>query len=399
MSFRRMHVIIAVLWLAAMLLAACGAGPQPTPPGEPTAAPTAMAPTVEPAGDSPLPTPAPEDGTGAGTLGVTVVDALGRSVELEGLPQRIVSAGRSGLTIVETFFLFPEARERVVAISVGQQKPGAFLSLVDPAYDQKLEIPPDAGPEQLAPLRPDVVVLRSFMADTMGAALEQIGIPVVYVDLETPEQYFRDLLTLGQLLGNEARAQEIGAFYQERLDGIGEGLAGLDPAARPRVLLVQYSAQGGEVSLEVPSAAWLQTMEVELAGGEPVWREAAQAGGWTIVNLEQIAAWNPDQVYVISYGDDPAQVVEALRANSQWQELAAVQSGQIYGFPGEFFSWDQPDPRWILGVTWLAGRIHPERFPELDMSREIQEFFGEMYGLDEATVAQEIVPRLRGHVP
>jgi iron complex transport system substrate-binding protein len=416
MSFRRMHVVIVVLWLVAMLLAACGGQPQPTaeptvvPAAEsPTDEPTAEPPTTEPptaqptvqeetpAGDSPLPTPSPEAEVGAG--GVTIVDALGRTVELQALPQRIVSAGRSGLTIIETLFLFPETRERVVAISVGQQKPGMFLSLVDPAYDQKVEMPPDAGPEQIAPLRPDVVVLRSFMADTTGAALEQIGIPVVYVDLETPEQYFRDLVTLGQLLGNEARAQEIRAFYQERLDEIEAGLQGLDPAARPRVLLVQYGAQGGEVSLEVPSAAWLQTMEVELAGGEPVWREAAQAGGWTIVNFEQIAAWNPDQIYVISYGDDPADVVERLRTNSEWQELAAVQSGQIYGFPGEFFSWDQPDPRWILGVTWLAGKIHPERFPELDMTQEINAFFGQMYGLDEATVAQEIVPRLRGHVP
>jgi len=379
-----------------MLLAACDAEPQAVPTGEPTTVPTAEQPA--PSVDSPLPTPSPEGDAAPGTNGVTIVDALGRTLELEALPQRIVSAGRSGLTIVETLFLFPEARERVVAISVGQQKPGEFLSLVDPDFGSKTELSPESGPEQIAPLQPDVVVLRSFMADTLGAALEQVGIPVMDVDLETPDQYFRDVATLGQLLGNEPRAREIQAFYQERLDAIDAGLEGLDAADRPRVLLVQYSAQGGEVSLEVPSVAWLQTLEVERAGGEPVWREAAQAGGWAVVNLEQVAAWNPDQIYVISYGDDPAEVVEELRANAQWQELAAVQAGQIYGFPGEFFSWDQPDPRWILGVTWLASRIHPERFAGVDMTEEIVSFFGEMYGLDEATVAEEILPRLRGDV-
>ncbi len=403
MSHRRVHTFVVVLWLAAVLLAGCGAQPEPAATAEPpTVAPTAQEePTAEeagPAGDSPLPTPAPEGDAVPATGGVAIVDALGRTVELEALPQRIVSAGRSGLTIVETLYLFPETRERLVALSVGQQKPGDFLSLVDPDYGTKTEIAPDSGPEQIAPLRPDLVVLRSFMADTLGAALEQVSIPVVYVDLETPEQYFRDLATLGQLLGNEERAREIEVFYQQRLDTIEAGLEGLDPADRPRVLLVQYSAQGGEVSLEVPSVAWLQTLEVVLAGGEPVWREAALGGGWTVVNLEQIAAWNPDQIYVVSYGDDPAVVVEDLRANAQWQELAAVQAGQIHGFPGEFFSWDQPDPRWILGVTWLAGKIHPDRFPDLDMNQEILAFYGEMYGLDEATVADEIVPRLRGNV-
>jgi iron complex transport system substrate-binding protein len=399
MSFRRVHVFIVVLWLVAMVLSACGSEPQPEASAQPTAGqagsePT-IAPTVEPtaeeagpAGESPLATPSPEASR------VTVVDALGRTVEFDALPQRIVSAGRSGLTIVETLFLFPEAKERVVALSVGQQKPGEFLSLVDPDYGQKTEIAPDSGPEQIAPLQPDVVILRSFMADTLGAALEQVGIPVVYLDLETPEQFFRDVATLGQLLGNEQRAAEIQEFYSQRLDA----LRPAEAAERPRVLLVQHSAQGGEVSLEVPSEAWLQTLMVELAGGEPVWREAAQGGGWTVVNLEQIAAWDPDQIYVISYGVDPAEVVDELRANAQWQELAAVQAGEIYGFPGDFFSWDQPDPRYILGLTWLASKIQPELFSDVDMTEEVTSFFAEMYGLDETTVAEEILPRLRGNV-
>jgi iron complex transport system substrate-binding protein len=421
MGYRRIHVLVVALWLLAMLLAACAAEPEeaaepspmPTAPQPTVQQPTAPQPTVQqpvpggesplptptPAGsESPLPTPTPAAGAVPGTSGVAVVDALGRSVQFEALPERIVSAGRSGLTIIETLFLFPEARERVVAMSVGQQKPGEFLSLVDAGYGQKQEIAPDSGPEQIAPLRPDAVVLRSFMADTLGAALGQVGMPAIYLDLETPEQYFRDVATLGQLLGNETRAREIQDFYQERLDAISGGLEGLDPADKPRVLLVQHSDQGGEVSLEVPSAAWLQTLMVELAGGEPVWREAALGGGWSVVNLEQIAAWNPDQIYVISYKADPATVVEELRADPRWQELAAVQADQIYGFPGEFFSWDQPDPRWILGVTWLATKMHPERLADLDMTQEITDFFGEMYGLDEATVTAEILPRLRGNV-
>jgi iron complex transport system substrate-binding protein len=334
----------------------------------------------------------------AGEGGLAVVDALGRTVEFAAPPQRIVVAGKSSLTIINTLYLFPEARERVTGLVVGRQKPGEFLALVDPGFDQKTVLEVEAGPEQIAPLNPDVVIVRSFMQETLGRPLEQVDIPVVYVDLETPEQYFRDLTTLGQLFGNEARAEEIRAFYQARLDQLEGELAGLADEQKPRVLIVQYGEQGGEVALNVPSASWLQTTEAELAGGLPIWKEAAQSGGWTVVNFEQIAAWDPDQVFVISYGADPAQVVAGLEANPQWQALRAVQEGQLYGFAADVFSWDQPDPRWILGTTWLASKIHPERLEELDLLDEVSQFFGQMYGMDEASVQEQIVPLLRGDV-
>jgi iron complex transport system substrate-binding protein len=358
---------LVVLWLAAMALAACGGAPAGQPP--------------EP----------------AGTL--TVVDALGRSVEFPGPPQRIVVAGKSSLTTVETLYLFAEAKDRIVGVSIGQQDPGDFLVLADPAFEDKARLQPDAGPEQIAPLNPDAVILRSFMAESLGSALEQLDLPVVYVDLETPEQVFRDLVTLGQLFDNEARAQEIRVFYQARLDRVDEKLQGLPDEQRPSTLLLQYSDQGGDVALNVPSASWLQTTEVELAGGRPVWKEAALGGGWTVVNFEQIAAWNPEQIFVIDYKGDSAETVGRLKADPRWQELQAVQEGQIFGFAADIFSWDQPEPRWILGVTWLAGKLHPGRFDDLDMMQEVSQFFGQMYGLDEAVIQAEIVPALKGDVP
>ena len=330
--------------------------------------------------------------------GLTLTDALGRSVTFDAPPQRLVIAGRSSLTIVDALYLFPQAQARLVGLVVGKQPIGDFVSLVDPAWEQKTKLAPDAGPEQIAPLQPDAVLLRSFMEDSLGRALEELDIPVVYLDLETPEQYFRDVAVLGQLLGDPVRAGEIEDYYQSRLESIDTSVADLSAEDKPRVLLVQYSEQGGDVALAVPSAAWLQTMEVEMAGGAPVWKEAAPGGGWTVVNFEQIAAWDPDQVFVISYTTDSAQVVDNLQANTQWQALRAVQAGAIYGFPGDVFSWDQPDPRWILGVSWLASRIHPDLLPDLDPQQEAIDFFGQMYGLDEATVREQLLPKLTGDV-
>jgi iron complex transport system substrate-binding protein len=148
----------------------------------------------------------------------------------------------------------------------------------------------------------------------------------------------------------------------------------------------------------VPSSSWIQTTEARLAGGQPVWQEAAKGGGWTIVNFEQIAAWDPDKIFVIDYGTDSAETVKRLRADPQWRALRAAQEGEIFGFAADVFSWDQPDPRWILGVTWLAGKIYPERFAGLDMELEVIHFFEQMYAMDEAAIRTNILPSLKGHV-
>jgi iron complex transport system substrate-binding protein len=371
---KRARVFLMMALLAGLLLSACG--------GTATGTPAESSP---PAHTQPAAT-------------ITVVDALDRSVPFDQLPSRIVVAGKSSLTLIDTLFLFPEASDRIVGLVVGRQDPGDFLAHVDPAFARKAVLEVEAGPEQIAPLQPDVVVLRSFMAETLGRSLEQVGIPVIYLDLETPQQYSRDLITLGQLFGNETRAGEIHAYYQSRLDAVEKGLQGLTAEKKPRVLILQYSTQGGEVAVSVPSAAWIQTMEAEIAGAHPVWTEAAQGGGWTVVNFEQIAAWDPDKVFVIHYAGNASEIAARLRADPRWQALRAVQQGEIYGFAAEFYSWDQPDPRWILGVTWLAGKVHPDRFSGLDMLEEVSRFFGQMYGMEDASIREHIIPRLTGDV-
>ena len=198
------------------------------------------------------------------------------------------------------------------------------------------------------------------------------------------------------MVGPSDRADQVESFYLGRLDEVGTALQGLELADRPGVLLLQYDTRGGEVAFNVPSESWLQTQMVELAGGEPVWVEAAEGGGWTVVNFEQIAAWDPDMVFVVNYFGHPGEAVAELRQDSKWEELRAVQQDKLFAFPGDYLSWDQPDTRWILGLLWLAAAVHPDRFDSLDMTNEVLTFYEEMYGLDSETVESEVLPLITG---
>jgi iron complex transport system substrate-binding protein len=328
---------------------------------------------------------------------IIITDALDRQVILPGAPQRIVITGKALIMIADAAYIFPEAPDRIVGMGDTGQGAHTFIDLVDPEYSNKYVLEGDAGAEQIAALKPDLVILKSYLAETVGEPIEEIGIPVVYVDFETPEQYTRDLAIFGQVFQNPKRANEITAFYQDKTERIRQTISEVE--SRPVILMLYYNDKDGNLAFNVPPAAWMQTRMVEMAGGDPIWTEANLGGSWTQVSLEQIAAWDADQIFIISYRQNPAEIVVALKADPTWQALRASQNDQLHAFPGDLYSWDQPDPRWILGLTWLAGQLHPEFFPNLEITAEAREFYQTLYGLDTVFFDTNILPTFTGVLP
>jgi len=360
--------------LVIVALAACSAPPQPTAVPAPTTA-------------------APSSGA------IVVTDALGRTIKFDKPPQRIVLAGKAFFMIVDALYLFPEAGQRVVGLPDTTQSKTDFYPVIDPNRANKILFQGnDAGPEQIVPAKPDVVITKSVNASKLGKALEQVNIPVVYVDFETPEQYARDLAILGQVLGNPDRAKKVDAYYKGQVERVTSKVKQLKDADKPKVLLLQSAEKSGTVAFSIAPADWMQTILVELAGGTALWKPAAEKGGWTIVNLEQIAAWNPDQVFIVNYGGNSKEVVAKLKADPKWQSLKAVKENKIYGFPGDFYTWDQPDTRWGLGLLWLATRVQPALFSDVNINQEIAQFYA-LYGLDQAAVQSKVTPLLTGDLP
>ena len=328
---------------------------------------------------------------------VTVTDALGRKVSFTAPPQRIVIAGKALFMLTDAAYLFPEASSRVVALGKGVQYKLDFAPAIDPAYGSKTVLGKDAGVEQIAAAKPDAVFLKTSNASTLGKPLEAVGVKVVYFDLETPDAYTREITELGQLFGDPARAEKVNAMFSARVARVTDAVAGA--ASKPRVLVVYYSDKNGTVAFNVSPKSWINVSEVQLAGGQPVWLDAQLGQSWTPVSLEQIAAWNPDQVYVITYFTDPKATVAKIKADTRWKALKAVQTNSVYAFPGDYYSWDQPDPRWLLGLTWLATKVHPEKFTGLSLDAESRSFYSDLYGLDSAAYDAKVKPNLWGDLP
>jgi len=333
----------------------------------------------------------------AASAEIQITDALGRQITLPKPPQRIVIAGKALFMLLDAAYVFPQASERIIGYGSASQGSSNFIRLIDPKYDQKAVLESDAGAEQVAALQPDLVLMKSYLAEKLGKPIETLGIPVVYIDFETPEQYMRDLMVLGAVFQDEARAREVNAFYQKRLSQVAERVK--DVPSKPRVLMLYYDDREGTAAFSVPPASWMQTRLIEMAGGEPLWLSANPGQGWAKVSLEQIAAWDAEAIFIISYFKNPSEVVAGLEKDSQWQALRAVREEKLFAFAGDIYSWDQPDVRWILGLSWMAQKLHPDRFKDWDMVQQASEFYQQLYRLDQTFFEENIRPKFQGDLP
>jgi len=330
-----------------------------------------------------------------------VTDALGRTVSFEEPPERIVIAGRAVLLIADAVYMFPAATEKVAAVEKITQGAKNFIPIVDEEYENKIVLPRMVGAEEIMAVQPDLVLLKTYMRNRLGRPLERLGVPVVYLNFETPGEYLEEVRTLGKLLGNPVRAEEIKSFYTSRLTAVERLAAPIQEGEKPAVLFLSYSDRGGTVTFNVPPGEWLQARLIENAGGVPAWTRRQKgnentSGGWRKVGIEQIAGWDPEYIIVTSYFSNVDDVIDRLYADPVWRNLDAVKENRLYGFPADFFSWDQPDTRWVLGLMWLAKQLYPDRLKDLDMREEVYVFYGKLYGLDRETVDDHIFPLLRG---
>jgi iron complex transport system substrate-binding protein len=327
-------------------------------------------------------------------VALAVLSCASLAAQAPKTPQRVVLGGRAIVMVADLVYAFPAIRPAITAIAGTDQGMGEFLVNLDPAFRQKTPLDRQAGAESYAALKPDLVIMKSAMKKSLGAQLEALGISQLYLNLETPDDYYWDIAELGIAIDQTKRAADLINWYRSKVEGIAQKLSS-DKSAPPRVLVVQASRTAGG-SFEVPPREWMQTVLVGLAGGQPLWLDANPGSGWGKIGFEQIAAWNPDVLLVISYTEDVDGLVAQLRADPRFASLACARTGRIFGFPQDFYSWDQPDTRWILGLQWMARALHPAAFAEGSTLADAREFFRFLYGFDDASFDRVILPRLKG---
>jgi iron complex transport system substrate-binding protein len=321
---------------------------------------------------------------------IEAVDALGRSVTLDGRPERIAVVGKATMIVADGVYLFPEARKQVTALGLTNQGLGDFYQHLAPEIPTEKRTAHNAGAEQIAALGPDLVMIKSYLYDGLGKQLEMLGIPVFTVSLESPADYVKEIEQMGILFDEQERSEQIITFYQNQLDLIQRRTENVDPK---RVLLLYAATRDGVTAFQTAPNEWMQTFMAREAGAIPVWEDSNLTSGWQKVGIEQIAAWDPEHIYIISYRSPAPEFVEMIKSDKTWQQLSAIKNGNIKPFPADYHNWAQPDTRWILGLSYLAADLYPEQFPEFTPKSLIREFYQKLYQITDESVIEDIISK------
>ncbi len=315
------------------------------------------------------------DGSPAGGQGsnkIVIQDQLGKTIELDGVPQRVAT----------TIMPFPYIYYAVVGNSdnlIGcnpssivayensalkymyPELAGANTSFVDTSFIVNVE--------ELLKLKPDVVFQWNYMDEEI-AKMEAAGIKVVALQYGTLDDLETWIRIIGKMFQKEDRAEELISLFHENVDEVKEKIDTLTPEDFRNILILSDNM---EVTGTGFAKYWVENSGAINPAGE-------LSGQELNVDMEQVLEWDPEIIYIGNFTElQPSDLLQNKLSGQDWSLVQAVKDGQVYKIPIGGYRWDPPGVETPLMIKWLAKIQHPQLFSDMDMRQEVKEFYQDVY--------------------
>lgn len=307
----------------------------------------------------------------------TIVDAVGREVEIPATVEKIVPLGNAPRMVV-----YLGLAEKVVGIG-GMQRDN-ITPLTAYAYATKdtwADLPlvgtdaagaTDYYPEQIINVQPDVI-LCTYTADLADEIQSKTGIPTIAVPQGSlyQDDYKQALRMLGDVCGSEDRAEEIIAYIDDSLADLNKRTSNLPDNDKPSVIGAAATFKGAHgiegVYVDYPVFSAIHANNV--ADGTAVAGDSMAV----TVDKEQILGWNPDIIFLDS--GNVNLVREDLASNQDfYDKLSAYNSGNIYQYPNSTSYYSNVEVP-IANSYYVGSLLYPEQFKDVDVEKKANEIF------------------------
>ena len=260
-------------------------------------------------------------------------------------PQRIICA-TPGLT------------EVVFALGAGDRVVGVSDYTTWPPEAQELPriggwMNPDR--ERLLLLEPDLILTQG-LHERLRAFAKRHNIPLVQIPTDTLDDVLEQFTTVGALLGEEEKGEELQASLEQQLREIQVRLADVSP--KRTVMLFERPAGVLRNLTTVGPQSFLSSL-LEVAGGKNVFQDVV--GDYPQISREAILMRAPD--VIMELHSESLDAPQRDRIRRDWEtmpSLPAVQQERVV-----FLTEDHtmiPGPRIVSTVEQMASLLHPELF-------------------------------------
>jgi iron complex transport system substrate-binding protein len=315
-----------------------------------------------------------------------VTDQLDRRVSIPAEVHRVVTLQHQTLDIIVEL----GAADRLVGILRSWRSMIPGIERLSPGLE-KLATPGDltvVNVEDLLALHPELVFVTNYAPPAMIRQIEQVGLPVVVISLSQGEGTDRAKLNptfadddaayadglkegvrlIAKVLGREERGEALleAAFAGRRL--VESRVRDIPAGLRQRLYMANPD-------LNTYGAGKYTGVIMARSGGINV---ALEVRGAAKVSMEDVLRWNPQVIFV---QDRYAAVADEIRTGAAWQAIEAVRTGRVYITPEYVKPWGYPLPEALaLGELWMARKLYPDRFADIDMPAAADRFYRRFYG-------------------
>ncbi|MBR6790450.1 MAG: ABC transporter substrate-binding protein [Oscillospiraceae bacterium] len=371
-------VLAIILSMSMALTAFAGCGSKETSSSEPASGGSQV--SSEEAPENPVSEEAAEPQM------VTVIDHADREVTLEANPDRVVVCDILPMASVLTVFL--GSAEKLVGINPACMS-AAKNGLLGEIFPEILEADTsfteggNVNVEKLLTLEPDVVFTLAGNSSLIGA-LENAGVTVVgispskfkYDILETYDQW---ISVLSQIFPENAKSEEISDYSKEVYEQIQTVTADIPEEERKDILfLYQYD----DTQMVTSGQNFFGQFWAEAVGGHNAAEEVKSDNSNAIITMEQVYEWDPDVIFVTNFTPtQPEDLYNNAIGSDDWSSVKAVQEGNVYKLPLGTYRSYTPSADTPVTLLWMAQKVYPELFADVDIAAEVREYYQQLYGV------------------
>jgi iron complex transport system substrate-binding protein len=255
----------------------------------------------------------------------------------------------------------------------------------------------DLNYEKIFAAKPDVFIIQKqdWNREQINGVIQKLEpeIPVVVLDfidpLATPESFEK----LGKVTGSESATEKYAAFVKGITSEIQEKTSGLPDAEKPLVFFKAPSYKPNQIFTYGNGMKYWADM-LDIAGGTNVVSNQSAAwfevdNEWLLKNkIDYIVSHCRESMYPGVFGYNVTNqagaisgadaIISNITGTEVLAETDAVKNNKVYLVADPLTG----TPRSVVGIAYLARRLHPDLFADLDPEEIHQRYLTDFIGAD-----------------